>query len=258
MLIMAAASMKGGVGKTTLVTHLGVAFAARGVRVLIVDMDTQGHAAVYLGAERADHAYRLLTESDRGGLYGTFTPAERLITREVRPGLDLVASNPRTAFAEAALSERMGRERVLARRLGEVAHLYDVCIIDVPPGFSVVSSVALFAAQGVLVPVIPGAGPESGVRDLLGRLDAMRREVDQAPAVVGLVANMVMPRERESVRLLQFVEDYPHGPAIRRATRMTEATRGGQTIHEYDPTSGVAGDYDALSRYAATEMGRLK
>lgn len=254
MIIVALASMKGGVGKTTLCTHLAATFAAGGVRVLVVDMDTQGHAAAYLGAARSDAAYRLLVEGDPQGAYAAYTPVSALIHRDVRPGLDLIAGNPRTAFAEAALSERMGRERVLARRLAEVEGEYDVALIDVPPGFSVVSSVALYAAGGVLVPVIPGAGPESGVRDLLSRLDAMRREVDRAPAVVGLVANMVMPRELESGKLLDFVSAFPHGPSIRRATRMTSATRAGQTITEYDPASPVAGDYAELARWTAGQM----
>lgn len=256
MITLAIASMKGGVGKTTLTTHLGAALAARGVRVLLLDMDTQGHVAAYLGAARTDAAYQLLTRTDPDR-EGGHVPLRDLITRDVREGLDVVAGNPRTAFAEPVLTERMGRERVLARRLREVDGLYDVTLIDVPPGFSVVSSVALYAAQGVLIPLIPGAGPESGVQDLLRRLDSMRREVDHAPALLGVVPNMAAPRERETHAMLTFAQDFPHGPTVRRATRMVEAVRAGQMIGEYDPRSGAAEDYETLARWAAKEMQRL-
>ena len=256
MIAVAVASMKGGVGKTTLATHLGAALAARGVRVLLIDMDTQGHAAAYLGAGRGDGAYQLLTRTDPDSPHG-FAPVPDLITRDVRPGLDVIAGNARTAFAETVLAERMGRERVLARRLQDVEGEYDVGLIDVPPGFSIVSSVALFAAQGVLVPVIPGAGPESGVHDLTRRLESMKREVDRAPTLLGLVPNMAAPRERETQAMLSFAAGFPSGPVIRRATRMVEATRAGRTIGEHDPGSAVAQDYEALARWAARGIGGL-
>ena len=257
MITVAVASHKGGVGKTTLTVNLGVALAAAGIPTLIVDTDTQGHVATYLGRERSEAAYRLLAASDPSNAYTGFTPAPELITCGVREGLDIIASGPRTAHAESVLAERLGRERVLARRLKEVQDDYAVCLIDVPPGFTTISSVSLYAAQGVLVPVTPGAGPENGVRDLVRRLEAMEAEVDHAPALIGLVPNMVDERERESRALLNFAGDYPTAPAIRRAVKMVEATRAGQAIGEYAPGSAVADDYTELAEWTAGKIGDL-
>ena len=42
------ANQKGGVGKTALITHLAFDFAERGLRVLVIDFDTQGNASYTL------------------------------------------------------------------------------------------------------------------------------------------------------------------------------------------------------------------
>jgi len=54
MKIIAVANQKGGVGKTTTVPNLASYFANRGERVLVIDLDTQGHIALSYNNERGD------------------------------------------------------------------------------------------------------------------------------------------------------------------------------------------------------------
>lgn len=81
---------KGGVGKTTLATHLAMGMAARGAKVLLVDGDPQGHATIRCGVKKSPGLYELLVRDaqwrevvvnvapEKFGIPGEVLPAGRL------------------------------------------------------------------------------------------------------------------------------------------------------------------------------------
>ena len=138
------ANQKGGVAKTTTTLNLGVAFAERGHRVLIIDLDPQGNLTMSQGMN-PDAIERSMFD----------VLVHRLPISEVihKVEVDIAVSSIDLAGAELALSSLIGRERALEKALVEVRGSYDYILVDTPPSLGLLTINAFVAATGVIVPV---------------------------------------------------------------------------------------------------------
>jgi chromosome partitioning protein len=156
---VAVANFKGGVGKTSTSIHLGQYFALRGYRTLMIDLDAQASLTTLFG---------LLPDSEvdtsKTALPYLEGDAETL-SNAIQPtywhGLDLIAANLALYGAEFTLANRQKTEenfrfyQALKRGIATVSDRYDVIIIDTPPALSYITTNALYAADGIIVPVPP-------------------------------------------------------------------------------------------------------
>ncbi|GHD04794.1 plasmid partitioning protein RepA [Pseudorhodoferax aquiterrae] len=156
---IAVGNFKGGVAKTTTSMVLAQGLSMRGHRVLAIDCDPQGslttlHGILPEAEVDADMTVAPLCE-------GTEADIQYAIRSTYWDGLDLVAAAPFLFSAEFALPSRQMREKdiefwnVLNAGLESVRDIYDVIIIDTPPSLSYVTINALWAANGIVVPVPP-------------------------------------------------------------------------------------------------------
>jgi chromosome partitioning protein len=157
--VIAIANFKGGVGKTSTAIHLGQYFALRGYRVLMIDLDAQASLTTLFG---------LLPDSevatDQTALPYLEGVSDTLATA-IQPtywhGLDLIAANLALYGAEFSLANRQKSEpnfrfyQALKAGIATVSDRYDVIVIDTPPALSYVTTNALYAADGIIVPVPP-------------------------------------------------------------------------------------------------------
>ena len=156
---VAVANFKGGVGKTSTSIHLGQHFALRGYRTLMIDLDAQASLTTLFG---------LLPDSEVGTdktalpyLEGETDTLADAIQPTYWHGLDLIAANLALYGAEFTLANRQKTEenfrfyQALKRGIATVSDRYDVIIIDTPPALSYVTTNALYAADGIVVPVPP-------------------------------------------------------------------------------------------------------
>jgi chromosome partitioning protein len=145
--VIAVASQKGGVGKTTTVVNLGASLAELGKRVLLVDVDPQGSVATSFGMSRYDV---------RAGILEVFTrdlPIREAIHRTEIEGLDIVPSNVWSDEEEKRNLMGAAAESKLRQALQPVRDEYDFILIDCPPNLGNLTFNALIAADSVLVPV---------------------------------------------------------------------------------------------------------
>jgi chromosome partitioning protein len=147
--VLAAASIKGGVGKTATAVNLAAEATRDGVRVLVWDLDPQGSATYLLRAE-----HHLAGGGARGlvGARGELAPHVRATSV---PGLHVLPSDLSLRYLDRHLDD-VGRPR---RRLGALLppleDAYDLVVLDCPPGASLGIESALRATDVLLVPVVP-------------------------------------------------------------------------------------------------------
>ncbi|MBV8461724.1 MAG: ParA family protein [Acidimicrobiales bacterium] len=244
--VLAVANQKGGVAKTTTVHSLGVAFAERGRRTLLVDLDPQACLTFSLGFD---------PDALGRSLHDVFVRRHSIeeVTRAVPgvAGLDLVPATIDLAGSEVHLLTRTGREHVLQRALDPVRSNYDVVLIDSPPSLGILTINGLTAADAVVIPLQCEALSHRGVGQLLETIEDVRAFANAELGVRGIVATMYDDRTRHARHILEEVESR-YGipvlqPPVRKSIRFAEAPARGKSILQHAPDSPGAVAYRELA-----------
>jgi chromosome partitioning protein len=227
---------KGGSCKTTLCVNVGAWLATgRSLRVLIADLDTQGHAGKSLGVD-----VRGLTPTIHEWLLG-LAPFDAVVRPTPVPGLDLLPANKALAGLPVALAPAPDRAVRLKARLAEVpAGRYDVVLIDSPPSRSLVTENVLTAADAVVVPVALTYLALDGCAEILESLDDLRAARGTAPEL-GLVVPALYRKTQLADEILQKLgERFPRelsGTVLGWSVKVDEAQSHGRTVFEHAPRS---------------------
>lgn len=237
-------NFKGGTGKTSLSVAYAYRLAEMGHRVLLVDLDSQGHATQNLGFEgdQVEHTlYNALVDR---------VPLTEVIVHTPLAELDLIPANLGMTTVDLALMPMAGREHKLERALEEVSGRYEFVVMDAPPSFGLLNLNALIAADDLLVPVLPDFLSFHGLKLLFETLGQLEDDIDHALRRIVIILNHYNPTTRiarESKSALQT--HYPEFLAktiVRQCTRFAQASSEGIPISAYAPRSRGARDIDAL------------
>jgi chromosome partitioning protein len=159
--IVAVQNFKGGVGKSTVTTHLAHYLAVQGYRVLVVDCDSQATTTTLFGfnphfdvaRENTLYPYLSIDPTQADLLYA--------VQRTPWPNVDLIPSTLELFDVEYELaaagadgaSVLATRFRKLKQGLNDLARAYDVVILDPPPALGTISLAVMQAANALIVPL---------------------------------------------------------------------------------------------------------
>ena len=244
-------NQKGGTGKTTTAVNLAAGLADEGFRVLLVDVDAQGHVGVSLGVRGERSLYHIVVEGA--------DPSTCVVP--INENLHIVTSNETLASAEIFLA-RMdeGRDRILRARMASVTQ-YDYVLLDCGPSLSLLNMNALTFADELLVPVSCDFLSLVGVRQILKTVRHVNELLLHPIRILGVLPTFYDQRNRisdESVKSMQSHFRDRVLPPIRVNTRLKEAPSHRQTIFDYAPYSRGAADYRRLVGWVADHFAQTQ
>ena len=200
MKVIAIANQKGGVAKTTTTHNLGVALAAQGKRVLMIDLDSQASLTISVGLEPLEVEQTIVDVLRKEGL-----PLMECVQR-LSDRLHIVTSIIDLAPMEMELLSRASREKILDRALRPVREQYDFILIDCPPQLSILTINALSCADGVVIPVKTDYLAYRGLTQLQDSIQEIQELINPGLKVLGVIATLYDTRvadDREILALLR-------------------------------------------------------
>jgi chromosome partitioning protein len=227
---IALVNQKGGCGKTTTAVNLSACLADLEKKVLLLDLDPQGHAALGLGVN---------TDEIETSIYEVLT-GEKSISEAIFP----IKENLHTIFSDVVLSAfeqvmagASGREYQLAHQLRAIEKEYEYIIMDSPPSVGLLTFNGLMAADEVIIPVDPSYFSLQGLGKLLDTLRILKEKANHDISIRILATN-IDGRTVFCKKVVDALQNHFHEEClqtvIRNCTKIREAASRGKPIGEYD------------------------
>jgi chromosome partitioning protein len=248
-IIIAILANAGGVGKSTLATHIACELGERKYKVAMLDLDPQRSLDVFCGLEAVDAISTMaivLSKDFKGGW--TLAPAWGESKVEVCQG------HPALADIANDLVIRKRGEYVLADRLKKYPLSHDVVILDCPATLGMLNVNALAAATHLLVPLQLEMKAIAGSAELVewSITTSDELQLEERPVILGFVPSMYddsVGMHRTYLKQLPEIAqqlDIKLYPEIRASNEFKNASAHGLPLHKYRPRHPACKDFKQI------------
>lgn len=248
--VISVITQKGGVGKTTVVNALCASLSKRRYRVLAIDMDPQGNLSLSFDAD-SDNAATIYDV-----LKGEALPIDSI---QRQPVADIIPSNILLSSIELEFTGK-NREFLLSNIIEQVTGLYDIILIDSPPGLGILTINALTASDYVIIPMLPDIFSLQGLTLVYDTIEYIQSTVNKKLAISGILVNRYMKRSKLHKEIYGTAQLICHKlnvnlfkTVIRNSKTLAEAQSIQTDITEYSPKSSGVKDFNSL----VTELEEL-
>lgn len=247
MQIIAIANQKGGCGKTTTAVNTAAALAMLGNKVILIDLDPQGHATLGLGYDPdslGKTVYDLLLNPD--------ISITDVMIKTANKDLKLVPSNILLSGVEFKLASYVGREHTLFTKLKDTNEPYDICVIDCSPSLNLLTVNALVASTEVVIPVQTQYYSLEGLKQLLETIDIVKTRFNTRLKIFGVLLTIADANTNISKQIQEQMRDFfgelVFETVIHRNVKLAEAPSAGEPVFVYAPKSKGAMEYENLAK----------
>ncbi|MEO8192811.1 MAG: ParA family protein [Gemmatimonadales bacterium] len=244
--VLAIVSQKGGVGKTTTAVNLAAAFARRGLKTLIIDVDPQGSVRYGVGLRR-DHE----TAGFADYLNGQKSLREVILPTAL-PWLRAILAGSVSDEADHATYQQLIAETdILPELMATARARCHVVVVDTPPGLGAITRRVLEASQHVIVPLQCEPLALQTTPQILRGIQDIAEFNDQL-TLDGILMTMFEPGNAASERVVEYVRR--HLPAnivfpmvIPRTIATTDSFAAGQPVVLRSPADAASQAYINLA-----------
>jgi chromosome partitioning protein len=239
-------NFKGGTGKTSISAFYSFRLAQLGMKVLMIDLDPQGHLTQCLGIDHSSFdatLYNVLIER---------TDIQDVIIDTRMKNLKLIPANLDLSPVELSLTSMNARELRLRKSIAAIQEDYDVIVMDASPSIGLLNLNGILASNELFVPVLADFLSYHGLKILFETLTTIEDDFDFLLDNIYIFLNHFNASHNICLRSREALEKHYSGylmkTIIRQDTKIAEAASMGMPIHQFAPNNRGAADIDSFIR----------